>query len=93
MWVIESTVDGRVTAWELAKSVPRDANGDPVESGPLADDRIVVGARDTVDTMLALLKQRIADLRDAGYSQFTVQIVPGQEDAIEDWGRIRKAFV
>jgi 5,10-methylenetetrahydromethanopterin reductase len=38
------------------------------------------------------LKQRIGDLRDAGYSQFTIQIVPGQEDAIEDWGRIRKAF-
>lgn len=41
----------------------------------------------------AQLKQRIGDLRDAGYSQFTVQIVPGQEDAIEDWGRIRKAFM
>ena len=38
------------------------------------------------------IKQRIGDLRDAGYTQFTVQIVPGQEDAIEDWGRIRKAF-
>ena len=38
------------------------------------------------------LKSRIGDLRDAGYSQFTIQIVPGQEDAIEDWGRIRQAF-
>jgi len=38
------------------------------------------------------LKQRIDALRMAGYSQFTVQIVPGQEDAIEDWGRLRKAF-
>jgi 5,10-methylenetetrahydromethanopterin reductase len=38
------------------------------------------------------LKQRIGDLRDAGYSQFTIQIVPGQDDAIEDWGRIRRAF-
>ncbi len=38
------------------------------------------------------LKIRIGDLRDAGYSQFTIQIVPGQEDAIEDWGRIAKAF-
>jgi 5,10-methylenetetrahydromethanopterin reductase len=38
------------------------------------------------------LKQRIAALRDAGYTQFTIQIVPGQEKAIEDWGKIRKAF-
>ena len=38
------------------------------------------------------LKQRIGTLRDAGYTQFTIQIVPGQEKAIEDWGRIRKAF-
>jgi 5,10-methylenetetrahydromethanopterin reductase len=41
----------------------------------------------------AQIKQRIGDLRDAGYTQFTVQIVPGQEHAIKDWGRIRKAFV
>jgi len=38
------------------------------------------------------LRNRIGDLRDAGYTQFTIQIVPGQEDAIEDWGRIRKSF-
>ena len=38
------------------------------------------------------LKNRIGDLRDAGYSQFTIQIVPGQEDAIADWGRIRQSF-
>ncbi|NKB58183.1 MAG: hypothetical protein GKS00_17805 [Alphaproteobacteria bacterium] len=40
----------------------------------------------------AKLKTRIGDLRDSGYTQFMVQIVPGQEDAIEDWGRIAKAF-
>jgi 5,10-methylenetetrahydromethanopterin reductase len=40
----------------------------------------------------AELKRRIGDLRDAGYTEFTVQIVPGQEAAIEDWGRIRRAF-
>jgi 5,10-methylenetetrahydromethanopterin reductase len=38
------------------------------------------------------LKKRIGDLRDAGYTQFTVQLTPGQEAAIEDWGRIMKAF-
>ena len=40
----------------------------------------------------AELKRRIGDLRDAGYSEFTVQLTPGQEDAIEDWGRIMRAF-
>ena len=50
--------------------------------------------RDTSFTATeAELKTRIGDLRDAGYTQFTVQIAPGQEDAIEDWGRIRQAFV
>ncbi len=49
--------------------------------------------RDTSFTATeAELKNRVGDLRDAGYDQFTIQIVPGQEDAIEDWGRIRKAF-
>ena len=36
----------------------------------------------------AALTDRIAALRAAGYTQFTVQLVPGQEAAIEDWGRI-----
>ena len=35
---------------------------------------------------------RIGDLRDAGYTQFTVQLTPGQEAAIEDWGRIHRAL-
>ncbi|MBI10336.1 MAG: hypothetical protein CMM55_12500 [Rhodospirillaceae bacterium] len=49
--------------------------------------------RDTSFTATeAELKSRIGDLRDAGYNQFTIQIVPGQEDAIEDWGRVFKAF-
>jgi len=49
--------------------------------------------RDTSFTATeAVLKQRIGDLRDAGYTQFTVQLTPGHEDAIEDWARIAKAF-
>ena len=40
----------------------------------------------------AEVKTRIAALRDAGYTQFTIQLVPGQEAAIADWARIRKAF-
>lgn len=40
----------------------------------------------------AIIKDRVAALRDAGYTQFTVQLVPGQENAIEDWARIMRAF-
>jgi 5,10-methylenetetrahydromethanopterin reductase len=38
------------------------------------------------------LTERIAALSDAGYGEIAIQIVPGQEHAIEDWGRIRRAF-
>lgn len=49
--------------------------------------------RDTSFTATeAELKQRIGDMRDAGYTQFAVQLTPGNEDAIEDWARIAKAF-
>src|SRR6516225_3215747 len=36
------------------------------------------------------LRERFAALAEAGYSEIAVQIVPGQEHAIEDWGRIRR---
>ena len=42
----------------------------------------------TADALLP----RIAALRDAGYTQFTVQLTPGQESAIEDWAAIMRAF-
>jgi len=38
------------------------------------------------------LVERIAALRDAGYTQFTIQLTPGQEAAIEDWARIKDTF-
>jgi 5,10-methylenetetrahydromethanopterin reductase len=38
------------------------------------------------------LLERIATLRDAGYTQFTVQVTPGQEAAIEDWAKIKDAL-
>jgi 5,10-methylenetetrahydromethanopterin reductase len=38
------------------------------------------------------LKQRIEAMRDAGWNQFVMPITPGEEHAIEDWARIRKAF-
>ncbi len=40
----------------------------------------------------AEIKKRIEALRAAGYTQFTIQLVPGQEAAIADWARIRAAF-
>jgi 5,10-methylenetetrahydromethanopterin reductase len=40
----------------------------------------------------AEIKQRIEALRGAGYTGFTIQLVPGQEAAIADWARIRQAF-
>ena len=38
------------------------------------------------------IKTAIAGFAAAGYGEIAVQIVPGQEHAIEDWGRIRRAF-
>jgi len=38
----------------------------------------------------AQLTARIANMRDAGYSEFTIQVVPGQEHAIADWARIMR---
>jgi alkanesulfonate monooxygenase SsuD/methylene tetrahydromethanopterin reductase-like flavin-dependent oxidoreductase (luciferase family) len=38
------------------------------------------------------LCERIEALEQAGYTQFTIQIVPGQEAAIEDWARLMRYF-
>jgi len=38
------------------------------------------------------IKAAIAGFAEAGYDEIAIQIVPGQEHAIEDWGRIRRAF-
>ncbi len=49
--------------------------------------------RDTSFTATEIvLKERIANLRDAGYTQFTIQVTPGRESAIENWGRLFQAF-
>jgi len=34
------------------------------------------------------LRARVESLRDAGYAQFTVQLVEGQEDALADWAAL-----
>jgi 5,10-methylenetetrahydromethanopterin reductase len=38
------------------------------------------------------LKQRVEALRAGGYSQLVVGITPGEEHAIEDWARVKRAF-
>ena len=38
------------------------------------------------------LKQRISSLEASGFTQVVFSIPPGQEHAVEDWGRIRRAF-
>jgi len=35
-----------------------------------------------------VLRERVETLRAAGYSQFTVQLVEGQEDALTDWAKL-----
>jgi 5,10-methylenetetrahydromethanopterin reductase len=34
------------------------------------------------------LRDRIRTLRDAGYRQLTIQLVPGHDDALDDWARV-----
>lgn len=34
------------------------------------------------------LRERIRGLRDGGFTQLTIQLVPGHESAIEDWARV-----
>jgi 5,10-methylenetetrahydromethanopterin reductase len=36
------------------------------------------------------LRARVEELRDAGYAQFTIQLVEGQEDALDDWAEMLK---
>jgi 5,10-methylenetetrahydromethanopterin reductase len=37
-----------------------------------------------------VLRERVEELRDAGYSQLTVQLVEGHEDALNDWAAVLK---
>ena len=38
------------------------------------------------------LKQRVEALREAGWRQLVIAITPGEERAVEDWARIKRAF-
>jgi len=46
----------------------------------------------TITGSEAEIIKTLAGFAAAGYSEVAIQIVPGQEHAIEDWGRIRRAF-
>ncbi len=48
-------------------------------------------AQTTFTGMEAAIAERIVALRNAGYTQFTIQLTPGQEVAIEDWARVLRA--
>ncbi|HET7883997.1 MAG TPA: LLM class flavin-dependent oxidoreductase [Acetobacteraceae bacterium] len=41
---------------------------------------------------LAEVTRRVGALADSGFTQVVFSIPPGQEHAIEDWGRVRRAF-
>ena len=47
----------------------------------------------TITGSEAEIKAAITGFAAAGYREVAIQIVPGQEHAIEDWGRIRRAFM
>jgi alkanesulfonate monooxygenase SsuD/methylene tetrahydromethanopterin reductase-like flavin-dependent oxidoreductase (luciferase family) len=34
------------------------------------------------------LRERIRALRDGGYDQLAIQLVPGHESALDEWGRV-----
>lgn len=56
------------------------------------DERFLV-TPDLIESMtftgqVEALQERVDALADAGYQQLTVQLVEGQEDAIEDWARV-----
>jgi 5,10-methylenetetrahydromethanopterin reductase len=53
----------------------------PLITAELIRDFTFTGNRDA-------LADRIRMLRDAGYRQWAIQLVPGHEDALEDWVRV-----
>ena len=56
------------------------------------EERQLISA-DLIQTMTftgekAALRERLRTLEDAGYQQFTIQVVEGQESALEDWAEV-----
>ncbi|HTO71475.1 MAG TPA: LLM class flavin-dependent oxidoreductase [Myxococcota bacterium] len=46
----------------------------------------------TFTATMPVLRERVAALRDAGYSQLAVQLVEGHEDALDDWAEVLRPF-
>ena len=60
------------------------------EERPFVDANLI--RRTTFTASEQELKQRIEALRDSGWNQFVIAIAPGEERALEDWARIKRAF-
>lgn len=54
------------------------AEEEPLVSPDVVEELTFTGTRE-------VLRERIRALEEAGYSQFTIQLVQGQEDALEEW--------
>ncbi len=59
------------------------------EEKPFLTEELILGSTFTGTKQELIEKIRI--LEDGGYTQFTIQVVHGQEDAIEDWADVFEA--
>ena len=56
------------------------------EEAPLISAELI--QRTTFTATPDVLAERVRDLGRAGYTQLAIQVVPGHEDAIDDWARL-----
>ena len=69
----------------------------PSAALPTEEERATLAAAEAATVSvsfadLGLSEPMLEALRDAGYTQFTIQLVPGHEHAIEDWARLKAKF-
>lgn len=60
------------------------------EELPFITEELILGS--TFTGTKEVLIQHLSKLQDAGYKQFTIQIVEGHEDAVEDWAEVFEEF-
>jgi 5,10-methylenetetrahydromethanopterin reductase len=60
------------------------------EEKPLYSKQVIESF--TFTATAEVLRERVEELRDAGYSQIAVQLVEGQEDALSDWAEVFRPF-
>src|SRR5205807_2673602 len=86
-----NVLEGMQQSWQSAKRVQSDLYATAWTCGcVLAAAELI--RRTTFTAREQELKQRVEALRGAGWSQLVIAIAPGQEPAIEDWARIKRAF-